>query len=180
MKRLLVGLFLSLALPATAQAKLPSKDLFILQKESLISEITRMKLADQREIVCLATNIYHEARSDTNKSKWGVGLATRNRLKSGVFGDTYCEVIWSDYSKKFPQFPWIKKKTADLVPRETKSWEEIQRIAYLLYVDRDIYDFTGGTTHFHNHTLSPIWSANAKPSDKKRYGKHIFVVVRLK
>ena len=71
------------------------------------------------EQVCLANNIYWEARNQTEEGMIGVGLVVRNRVLDNRFPHSYCEVVhqgptrssWRDPDVKIPvrhrcQFSW--------------------------------------------------------------------------
>ena len=45
------------------------------------------------EQVCLANNIYWEARNQTEEGMIGVGLVVRNRVLDNRFPHSYCEVV---------------------------------------------------------------------------------------
>ena len=52
------------------------------------------KAIDINEMHCLATNIYHEARGESNEGKFAVGNVTMNRVDSNRFPDSICEVVY--------------------------------------------------------------------------------------
>ena len=46
-----------------------------------------------RDVDCLAHNIYYEAASEPEEGKVAVAMVTINRMKDGRFGKTICEVV---------------------------------------------------------------------------------------
>ena len=71
-------------------AKLTTKATVILNQQ-LDSNKVNSKLHDS--VTCLAENIYFEARAESYSGKAAVGNVTRNRVESGSFPNTYCEVV---------------------------------------------------------------------------------------
>jgi spore germination cell wall hydrolase CwlJ-like protein len=49
--------------------------------------------ATQKQLTCLAQNIYYEARSEEFDGKVAVAQVTLNRANSGKFPDTICGVV---------------------------------------------------------------------------------------
>ena len=50
-------------------------------------------LSMSNDTVCLALNLYHEARSERTAGMWAVGDVTINRVKSSSFPNTICGVV---------------------------------------------------------------------------------------
>ena len=45
-------------------------------------------------ILCVALNIYFEARSEDLRGKVAVGSVVMNRVESPIFPDTACDVVY--------------------------------------------------------------------------------------
>ena len=128
-------------------------------------------------ILCLALNIYHEARGEPLNGQHAVAQVTMNR--AGRDPSRVCEVVFKPY-----QFSWadplttasslkVRKRLANhYMPKERKSWLMAKDIARWT-VTGYISDFTGGATHYHaNYITQPNWARK-----KKRLvsiGKHHF------
>jgi len=54
-----------------------------------------------KEIKCLADNIYFEARNESVKGQVAVASVTKNRVKSKHYPNTICKVVW-----EHRQFSW--------------------------------------------------------------------------
>ncbi|MCG5512805.1 cell wall hydrolase [Ectothiorhodospira shaposhnikovii] len=54
------------------------------------------------QTLCLATNIYHEARGESGWGQAAVGMVTLNRVDDPRWPDTVCEVVFQDR-----QFSWV-------------------------------------------------------------------------
>lgn len=66
---------------------------------------------DQKELMCLARNIYFESRGEPEKGKIAVGMVTMNRTQHPDFPDTICGVV--------------KQKTFFERPRQIKTVREV-------------------------------------------------------
>ena len=126
------------------------------------------KTVDVETQVCLAKNIYFEARNQGLASKMAVSLVVLNRVKHKQYPSTICEVIYQGptYSWKsdFPvrnkcQFSWYCDGKSDK-PKEIKAWNKSLEIASLmLYSVKDLVDFTEGATHYHAIHILPHWAS---------------------
>lgn len=104
-------------------------------------------------ILCLALNVYYEARGESYLGQKAVAHVTINRTKDDNYPDNICEVVYQPQ-----QFSWTKKYQ----PRpKGKAWEQAVFTAERAYVGVT-KDPTGGATHFHATEVRPNWSANLK------------------
>lgn len=117
----------------------------------------------KRAIQCMAENVYHEARGESLRGKKAIAAVTMNRVKSDIYPDTVCSVVY-----QHGQFSWVRKK-----PKiKGKIPDEIYSIArqYVLSYSRKL-DLTNGATSYHATYVSPRWK-NLRRITK--IGKHIF------
>ena len=143
-------------------------------KPPVIKEIQPPQpVVDQEAIICLATNIYHEARGEPLTGQIAVGHVTYNRVKSRRFPDNICDVVyqavystwWYEaHGRLVPvryrcQFSWFCDGKSDLIDMNSRSWKNAQSIAWeVLY--NGMEDPTNGSTHYFNHHLvNPYWAA---------------------
>jgi len=124
------------------------------------------------EQVCLANNIYWEARNQTEEGMIGVGLVVRNRVLDNRFPHSYCEVVhqgptrssWRDPNVKIPvrhrcQFSWYcDGKSDDIIANELDIYTIASDIAHRIYSGA-IDDVTSGATHYHADYVIPAWAA---------------------
>lgn len=111
-------------------------------------------------IVCLALNVYYEARGEPVEGQVAVALTTINRAKA-----TQCELC--DVVFHSDQFSWTVgwKKKKPTGP----AWEKAMEVAIAsLYMQ----DFTQGATHFHAEYVNPYWAEGEAPIG--RWGTHLF------
>ena len=104
-----------------------------------------------QELGCLAMNIYHEARGETEKGKLAVAAGTMNRVKTKYYPDTVCEVVWQR-----KQFSWTELKSKYQTITDTKAWINAIEIAQL-FIDGGNWPGVGKATHYHTVSVSPNW-----------------------
>lgn len=68
--------------------------------------------AYHQQMVCLAENIYFEARAEGVEGKAAVANVTRNRVNSELFPNTYCEVVQQGPVRE----SWKTKQDPNLEP----------------------------------------------------------------
>lgn len=139
-----------------------------------------------KEITCLATNIYWEARNQTVQGMIAVGMVTRNRVNRDTFPNTYCDVVYeakmsrwwkTEHNKDVPirnkcQFSWFCDGMSDKVPTYDKEvWEVSIYLAQRIFNGK-YFDNTFGATHYHAHYVSPKWAKKFRHTTT--IGDHIF------
>ena len=113
-----------------------------------------------KDIKCLADNIYHEARGEPYAGQVAVARVTLNRVAHSKYPDTICKVV---YQRK--QFSWTLNKSAKVKDKRAylRAWHAAW---HALLTPR------GSTTHFHATYVKPKWST--KLTKVRQIGKHIF------
>lgn len=105
------------------------------------------------EHVCLAKNIYFEARNESLKGQIAIAFVTLNRLQEARWSDEACGVIYDN-----KQFSWYSDGLSDR-PRNNYSYDGVALIASaMLDPEIAIFDFTYGSTHYHADYVEPYWS----------------------
>jgi spore germination cell wall hydrolase CwlJ-like protein len=118
-------------------------------------------------LMCLALNIYHEARSEDIASQIAVAEVTLNRVASQDYPNTVCGVV-----KQKGQFSWYWDEKSD-TPYEKKAFNGSIDIAKRMLSERDYYNVVGKeATHYHASYVKPYWAKKFKRI--KTVGKHIF------
>ena len=113
-------------------------------------------------IVCLALNIYFEARGESELGRRAVAYATVNRTDNN---NQVCKVI-----NEPGQFSWLPAKKPI---KEKKAFEDAKKLAKEVIEDTErLKDPTAGATYFHHEDVHPRWSYKFKRTLK--VGKHIF------
>jgi spore germination cell wall hydrolase CwlJ-like protein len=124
-------------------------------------------------IMCLALNVYFEARSQSLTEQIAVAEVVMNRVESPYYPDTVCDVVWHN---KYPnrlhkcQFSWACDGRSDR-PREKKAWATAQEVAAGVFSGRT-QRVAEGAIYYHAHYVQPYWASSQ--TRIKRIGAHIF------
>ena len=129
-------------------------------------------------LMCLALNVYFEARSENMASQVAVSLVVMNRVKDHRFPDTVCEVVkqgitYKNSGQPVPnkcQFSWWCDQRSDK-PKNKQAWLKAQQVASIV-LDGSMIDFTQGSTHYHAHYVYPSWRKTK--TKVTRIDSHIF------
>ena len=130
-------------------------------------------------LVCLALNVYHEARDQPFIGQVAVAQVVMNRVRDDRYPDTVCDVVkqgptysWAeDYPVRHRcQFSWYCDGKSDK-PRDTKAYEQARMIAHGVYYG-NLDDFVEGATHYHAHYVYPEWAKSKTRT--VRIDDHIF------
>ena len=122
----------------------------------------------QKQVDCLAQNIYHEAGWEPEKGKIAVALVTMNRVQDDRFGKDICSVV-KQKTNTVCQFSWFcegkKLITNNFV------YDQARDIALYVYANYEkINDFTQGALYYHADYVNPRW----KLEKTTVIGRHIF------
>lgn len=120
-------------------------------------------MAISAALLCLALNIYHEARGEPLEGQIAVAYVTDNRAKRDP--KNYCKVV---YDRK--QFSWTSAPGP--VDKKSSSWKEAVAVAKTF---KFFEDKTKGATHYHATYVRPYWAGSLKRMVK--IGAHIFYKV---
>lgn len=116
------------------------------------------------EIKCLAQAIYHEAWGESNKGKLGVAHVVLNRVDSGRFPSTICNVVYQKVNAAC-QFTWV------CLPGKLKREPPNEAVELALTVlHKKTKDPTNGALFFHASHLD--FRFNRKQTAV--IGNHIF------
>lgn len=122
-------------------------------------------------LVCLALNVYHEARGEGIEGQFAVADVTLNRVESPKFPDTVCEVVKQGGQKRLNrcQFSWYCDGKSD-EPRNTQAWLRAKQVAQVAL--QGLKGNTKGATFYHAKTVRPYWAKSFKRTAV--IGSHIF------
>lgn len=125
----------------------------------------------KQDVRCLALNIYHEARSETESGQVAVALVTLNRVASKAFPGSICAVVKQGGVKRNRcQFSWWCDGRSD-EPTNEKAWQRAMRIARRV-IEASVPDPTHGALYYHASYCKPSWSSAFKRT--ARIGQHLF------
>ena len=147
--------------------------------------VRKSLVVDDKEVTCMAKNIFFEAAIESTAGKLAVAHVTLNRVDSKYFPSTVCEVVYEGphytgaNGQLYPvrdrcQFSWYCDGKGD-DPREgSRLWEDAQELAkYVLLRSEELPDITDGALHYHaNYIDAPKWAKKKKITTK--IDTHIF------
>jgi len=125
---------------------------------------------DDKQLKCLADNVYYEARGEPVEGQIAVAQVTLNRVVNGRWGNTVCEVV---YYKRLGvcQFSWVcQSRKLPKSIQYTKSKLIAQRVADYHYTDVQ-YRYKDAM-YFHSNKIHSHW--HNKRTKLKQTGNHIF------
>jgi spore germination cell wall hydrolase CwlJ-like protein len=129
-----------------------------------------------RQLDCLAKNIYYEAGSEKYEGKLAVAQVTMNRVNSGKYPKDICSVVYQKTTdqnlRTVCQFSWTCM-VKELVIKDKYSWEESQLIAKRALTEPFVHDTIAQSNalFFHAVYVKPNWE---KTKVVKQIGNHIF------
>jgi len=129
---------------------------------------------DQRNLTCLARNVYFEARGEPRSGQHAVAEVTMNRLASGRFPETVCDVVhqksWDAGRRRYVgAFSWTELGT---LPTPTdEEWQRAWKAAEAVYYGKE-EPVVEGALFYHASYIMPDWATNKKPLT--RIGRHVF------
>ena len=118
-------------------------------------------------VICLALNVYYEARSQSTVEQIAVAQVVINRVNDSRYPNSICEVV--KQGEKNPdgtmkedrcQFSWYCDGAED-TPYNKKSWELALSVAKSVR-DGKTTDLTEGATHYHAVSVKPFWAKTLK------------------
>lgn len=125
-------------------------------------------------LVCLATAVYFESRSEPLAGQYAVAEVILNRASSEAFPDTVCDVVYQDNGPKARdcQFSF----TCDGKPENIQdgtAFVYASVVAYgALYLDGTL-TYTDGALYFHTTGVSPSWARSMEITAE--IGAHVFL-----
>jgi spore germination cell wall hydrolase CwlJ-like protein len=117
------------------------------------------------DVDCLTKNIYYEAGVEDSIGKYAVGHITMNRLSTGYWGKSVCEVV---YAKD--QFSWTRLKK--LPKPDNQKWVESLFIARDVLQGHRIPNLNRSLFYHADYIKDPHWVD--KSQKVTQIGRHIF------
>jgi len=142
-------------------------------------------LIDDKELLCMAKNIFFEAAVESTAGKLAVAQVTLNRVNSKYYPNTVCEVVYegphytASNGLQLPvrdrcQFSWYCDGKGDDPRQDTRLWTDTQELAkYVLLRQDDLLDITDGALNYHaDYIDAPRWAGRKHRTAK--IDTHIF------
>jgi spore germination cell wall hydrolase CwlJ-like protein len=126
----------------------------------------------EKQVECLAKNMYFEARSEPEAGIKAVGFVTMNRVQDSYFPKSICDVVYQR-TQKVCQFSWVCIYGKNPLIRNQELFARIKEMAREIathHPNNTHVDPSQGSLFFHAAYLKPGWKLNKKV----RIGQHIF------
>jgi spore germination cell wall hydrolase CwlJ-like protein len=127
----------------------------------------------QKQLDCLARNIYHEAGYEPFEGKVAVAQVTINRAESGQFPSDICQVVYQKnvvYERVLCQFSWYCEGPSAKKPMNGPVYTESMEVAKKVLLEGFRLPSIKNALYFHGDYINPKW--NKKPV--AHLGRHIF------
>ena len=126
---------------------------------------------EDRERRCLSTAIYFEARGESKRGQIAVAQVVLNRVRSPLFPETICGVVFQGQMRKGCQFSFACDGHTDN-PRNKEQWALAQDLAKEVMSGDQWLPEVGYSTFYHANYVNPRWARHMRKIDK--IGRHIF------
>jgi spore germination cell wall hydrolase CwlJ-like protein len=130
-------------------------------------------------LMCMAANIYHEAKNQPMAGQIAVAQVVMNRVKDNRYPDNVCDVVKQGLTYKNGkvvlgkcQFSWYCDGKKDDVDKKSEKWRNCLRYASMVITNRITLDVTEGATHYHATYVRPAWARTKTKT--VRINRHIF------
>jgi N-acetylmuramoyl-L-alanine amidase len=122
-------------------------------------------------LMCLALNIYFEARNESLAGQFAVAEVTINRVNSKYYPDDVCKVVYQK-GKSACAFSWTCDGISD-TPYEKEAYRKSLSIAKRFLENEKYISVVGDDALFyHNTSVKPYWLSDVKQI--KIVGNHVF------
>lgn len=127
----------------------------------------------EKQLECLAINIYKEAGYESFEGKVAVAQVTMNRVKDGRFGNDVCGVVYQKnvvMQKVVCQFSWACDSVHRNRPVNKLAYTESYEVAKKVLLEGFKLDIMKDALFYHADYVNPRWG-----HDKiGKIGTHIF------
>lgn len=127
----------------------------------------------ERQLGCLAKNIYHEAGGEPFEGKVAVAQVTLNRVNSSQFPGDVCKVIYQKnmfYEKVVCQFSWVCDREVAFRPTNRANYNESMIAAQKVLLEDYRLPSLKNALYYHADYINPGW----KKEQVAKIGHHIF------
>ena len=125
----------------------------------------------ERQLTCLAKNIYFEAASEPFEGKVAVAQVTINRAESGKYPSDICNVVYQKnvvYGKVICQFSWYCESGP--VVKHNAYYNESMEVAKKVLLENFRLASLKNAYYYHADYVKPNW----KLPKITQIGRHIF------
>jgi spore germination cell wall hydrolase CwlJ-like protein len=130
-----------------------------------------MRVAE-RQLWCLSTAIYFEARGESYRGQVAVAQVVLNRVKDHRYPDTICSVVFQNQHRRNAcQFSFACDGIPDVV-NDRKSWAQAEEIAKKVTQGQLYLTEVADATHYHATYVRPAWAP--RMNKVTQIGLHVF------
>lgn len=132
----------------------------------------------QRQVKCLADNIFFESAYEPIQGQIGVAMVTLNRVGHPEFESSICGVV-KERQRNVCQFSWYcedrqRERSITILSSDNQVYRKILELAVYVYVNHEhIVDPTNGALFYHADYVRPNWRGVVKTT---QIGRHIFYI----
>jgi spore germination cell wall hydrolase CwlJ-like protein len=127
----------------------------------------------ERQLECMAMNIYREAGHESFEGKVAVGQVTMNRVANGQFGKDVCGVVYQKnvvMERVVCQFSWACDSATMARPVNQSAYNESYEVAKKVLLEGFTLSVLKDALYYHANYVNPKWSLEKIGS----IGNHIF------
>ena len=160
LKRTIATIAMCLAISGPTQATQTQNQLMV------ESAVYKPVPVNNRQLLCLARNIYHEAGNQSDQGMVAVANVVYNRMNDKRWPDTPCDVIYQRH-RGTCQFSWVCSRDQRI--RYAGQYERALVVARQA-MNGELRDITGGAKFYHADYVNPGWRYRRTT----KIGDHIF------
>lgn len=127
----------------------------------------------ERQLKCLAINVYKEAGYEPFEGKVGVAQVTLNRVASDDFPNDICKVVYQKtkvMERIVCQFSWYCDKVHKTRPVNEDAYNESYEVAKKVFLENFKLESLNEALYYHADYVNPKW----RKTKIKKIGRHIF------
>ena len=127
---------------------------------------------DDKELWCLATAIYFEARGESYRGQVAIAQVVQNRVKDRRYPKTICGVVFQNQNRRNScQFSFACDGQPEVI-NDKASWAQAQSIAKRFAAGELYLTEVGKATHYHATYVRPKWAP--RMVKLTQIGLHVF------
>lgn len=125
-----------------------------------------------KELWCLATAIYFEARGESYRGQVAVAQVVLNRVRDHRYPDTICGVVYQNQNRRNScQFSFACDGIPEAI-NDAKAWAQSEDIAKRFTAGELYLTEVADATHYHATYVSPAWAP--RMNKLTQIGLHVF------
>lgn len=138
-------------LPFLLFSSLSQADDFVIPNHK---DLSKVRLSS---VECLAVNLYHESRSESDIANLNVLSVVLNRVKDKRYPNDICKVI---FQRK--QYSWTGDGLSDEI-KDTGQYRRLYKITEEFLMNREfMLKHSEGVTHYHTNNIRPYWTKDKR------------------